>query len=36
MNLAEISTGVISTKFDRDQRRIDPGRAVTGLPGQND
>ena len=25
----------VSTKFDRDQRRIAPGRAVTGLAGQN-
>ena len=25
----------VSTKFDRDQRRIAHGRAVTGLAGQN-
>ena len=26
----------VSTKLDHDQRRIAPGRAVTGLAGQND
>ena len=26
----------IPTKFSRDRRRIAPGRAVTGLAGQND
>ena len=25
----------VPTKFDRNQRRIAPGRAVTGLAGQN-
>ena len=25
----------VPTKFDRDRRRIAPGRALTGLAGQN-
>ena len=37
MNLLgqDLDARYVPTKFDRDQWRIAPGRALTGLAGQN-
>ena len=32
----DLDSRYVSTKFDRDRRRIAPGRALAGLAGQND
>ena len=34
--VSDLDPTYVPVKFDRDRRRIAPGRVVTGLAGQND